>query len=187
MKISLSVSAKPITKPKEGPSHSGPLFQQRSQDPCTEDAENNLRKDKIVKVLKNISVLLLFMFSFVPVTSTQNETIVFLGYPKVIIGNSPPEDGKTGCKTEYLASKDSIEYRCVIVKRGKRYYWSSREDKELKKTETGMFIVFTRVDGYTDYIKIVKPGLRELTGYGYMEHMTVLLSTITYFGSDITR
>ena len=145
-----------------------------------------------MKVLKNISVLLLLMFSFVPVTSTQNETIVFLGDPKVRIGVNPPsDDGKTGCKTENLSSKDSSEYRCIIVKRGKRYYWQSRDDKELKKTESGMFIIFNRVDGYTDYIKIVNPRWREIIGHGkndkyeYMEHITGQLSTLTYLGSDI--
>jgi hypothetical protein len=79
--------------------------------------------------------------------------------------------------------------RVTITYRGGRYYWTSREDKELVHSRSGAFHIFVATDG-GGYVKVCdqqelpeqmrSPGPR----FRFMEHVTLHLSTITYWGSS---
>jgi hypothetical protein len=111
--------------------------------------------------------------------ATGQETIVFSGYPI-----SKVESGMEATAQTALGETQSNEYRVLIVKRDGKYYWASRENKELMHFQSGIAHWF--VSQSSGYIKIVDPSLlpgNEGTNqYVYMEHLTLVLDTITYWG-----
>ena len=132
---------------------------------------------------KVIGLLFILSFTFVLSVSTQDEVIVFIGAPEVRIATEGKENGVL----EKLSKDKVSEYRCVISKKGDKYYWTSREDKDIKKSESGIYITFTRSDGAPDYIRIINPAFLKVAAaygdYGYIEHLTHALSSITYWGN----
>jgi hypothetical protein len=88
-----------------------------------------------------------------------------------------------------LSKQDEARSRVTITYRGGRYSWTSREDKELVYSRSGAFHFFVATDG-GGYVKICdqqelpeqmrSPGPR----FCFMEHVTLHLSTITYWGSS---
>ena len=132
---------------------------------------------------KVLGLLFILSFTFVPLVSTQDEVIVFVGLPEVRIAAEGKEDGVL----EKLSEDKVSEYRCVISKKGDNYYWKSREDKEMEKSESGIYITFTRSDGAPDYVRTINPAFLKVAAavgdYGYIEHLTHMLSSITYWGN----
>ena len=114
-------------------------------------------------------------------TAGAQETIVFTGYPTTTVQSG----------TDYTTHVDlngakSSEYRVLIIARGGKYYWASRENKELMYFQHGITHWF--ISKTSGYIKIIDPSLipgnEEGVGqYVYMEHLTILLDTITYWGT----
>jgi len=93
-----------------------------------------------------------------------------------------------------LSAAEAAERRCVIREIGGKYYWISRHAKELVRTDSGAFTTFTAKDG-SGYIRIItSEGQRILAGqktlarlanpedFGYVEHLTFMLSSFTYYG-----
>ena len=66
-------------------------------------------------------------------------------------------EGKEDGVLDKLSEDKTSEYRCVISKKGDKYYWKSREDKEMEKSEGGIYITFTRSDGAPDYVRTINP------------------------------
>ena len=136
-----------------------------------------------MRCAKILGLLFILSFTFVPSVSTQDEVIVFVGIPKVRMTAEGKEDGAL----EKLSKDKASEYRCVISKKGDKYYWKSREDKEMEKSESGIYITFTRSDGAPDYVRTINPAFLEAAAafgdYGYIEHLTHALSSITYWGN----
>tara|TARA_Y100000746_G_scaffold219427_1_gene216911 strand:- start:409 stop:804 length:396 start_codon:yes stop_codon:yes gene_type:complete len=108
-------------------------------------------------------------------TISVAETIVFSAYPikKTEIFNFTSSDIK-------LKDQEYLDYQCIIVKKNDKYYWKSREYKELLKVESGSFHIFIAKNG-AGYIKIKKEQIIGLD-YLYMEHIHLGLDSITYFG-----
>ena len=77
------------------------------------------------------------------------EQLVYTGTPIV------KQSGEPGDFTEAKVSAvDGAKYRLRIVRRGDRYYWASREDRELTLAVEGRYVVFSCSAGM---IKIVNP------------------------------
>lgn len=68
----------------------------------------------------------------------------------------------------------------VIEKRDGKYYWLSRDNRELRYAVSGAFHLFTEVKG-NGYIKVL--GMQNAGGFEYMEHMHTGLTGMTYWGS----
>lgn len=142
------------------------------------DREGHPLTQRILRTLVLLGVAVSFSFA---------GTIEFSGTParKVEID----EKGQT----EYKVPKaDQGKYQTVITKDGENYFWTSRGSVPLVKTESGSFITFVAVNG-SGYIRTMEPAVRRLysemsdkekldAGYLYMEHLTLRLGSITYFG-----
>lgn len=113
--------------------------------------------------------------------------LVFQGRPLVRIG-----EGGLGIKDgtrESLSPAEAEQYRCLIHTKGGKYYWASRENKELVRTVSGTFETFMARDG-SGYVRIIRSGHKSsaalmsetATKYDYVEHLLIGLVTITYFG-----
>lgn len=90
---------------------------------------------------------------YVPNTFAESAT-VFHGVPGVKIS-----EGGVERVEEKLAREDAVNLACVIGNIDGRFYWASRENKELFRYGGPAFITFVAVDG-AGYIRVVKPTFR---------------------------
>ncbi len=108
------------------------------------------------------------------------EIIVFSGYPA-----SKIESGFDNTAQSNLTEEQAIEYRVLIIKRDGKYYWASRDNKELVHFQSGIAHWF--ISPTNGYIKIIDPTLvaggQDPAQFVYMEHVTLILETITYWGA----
>lgn len=116
-----------------------------------------------------LPVLLLLTLSPLPAA----DEVVFEGVPAVRFD----VDGNNSTRVD-LSDQGAHKYTCRIVLRKKKYYWASRGDRELIRSDAGDFMYFVSPQG-TGVVKVaLKPGGQ----YDYMEQLTSELKTVTYWG-----
>jgi hypothetical protein len=116
-------------------------------------------------------------------TITQSRT-VFRGVPEVKIS-----EGGYDRLVENLKRSEAINLTCVVSQIDGKYYWASRENRELVRREAGAFITYIAPDG-SGYIRLIAPGSKENASlmsdaeakYDYVEHLLVGLRSVTYYG-----
>lgn len=123
----------------------------------------------------------------------QIEIPIFTAFPTVrVVANGTNEEGKSQlCIEKKLSPKERIENAIEIVKRGNRYIWASRRGVELRKKISGIYILFTRVDGGGGYVKFVHPDMIEpmqikKDELKFMEHVEMSITGISYFGTTFS-
>ncbi|MBI1927251.1 hypothetical protein HYR99_23790 [Candidatus Poribacteria bacterium] len=134
---------------------------------------------------KVLGLLFILSFTFVSLVSTQDEVIVFVGHPKVKMLADGVKDGVL----EEVPQEKVVEFSCVISKIGDKYYWTSRDKWEVMKIKSGAFITFKRLDR-PDYVRVIEPESKEAVAllsetvvkFDYVEHLTINLSSVTYWG-----
>lgn len=136
------------------------------------------------------SRLVVFSITFVllicSVIFSQQVEVVFVGYPTIKIEVA---DGQSS--TRNLTTSESKENAVVIKREGDKYYWASRQNKELILITGTAYNVFLSPEGL-GYIKIQSNLLKTVydqlpkeekeKAYCFMEHVTNQLGGITYFG-----
>ena len=83
----------------------------------------------------------------------------------------------------------AVNLACVISEIGVRFYWASRDNKELRRYESGAFTTFVAVDG-SGYVRVIHSDMKAAAAlvYGsakefdYVEHMLLGLDSVTYYG-----
>jgi len=86
-----------------------------------------------------------------------------------------------------LPAVERAKNRVVIIKRGGKYLWASREGRELIHHTSGPFHYFVDPSG-AGYVKVfdsyyLPAGNREKgPRYRLMEHVTAMMGSITYWG-----
>lgn len=93
-----------------------------------------------------------------------------------------------------LTAEDAFRYQVRIVERDGKYYWASREMKQLARVESGAYLTFIALDG-SGYVRIGSPELLALRDQlpasqrreeiGYTEHLLTQFASITYFGNQV--
>ena len=103
-----------------------------------------------------------------------------LAYELVFVGNPSTKTELVSDKVtqKNLNAARQQELQVAIVKKGARYFWKTREMKELEKHESGKFTTYLATDG-AGYIKIDSNASQATA---YIEHLTLGLNTITYQG-----
>jgi hypothetical protein len=129
-------------------------------------------KGMIVKIF--IPTLLVFLSS---ASLGANNTVIDA------LPNSVVYSGSENTRRDMLGPEKKEEYRLTITKRDGRYYWSSREDRELTYRISGAFHIFMEVMG-GGYITIfnLPESLRDGAGLEYKEHIRNFTGNITYWG-----
>jgi hypothetical protein len=112
--------------------------------------------------------------------------VVFEGYPVKKIEMTE----QTTASYDVPKSKAS-EYRVVIEREGENYYWRSRENLQLVRTQSGVYVTYLAANG-SGYIRVLNDAMREMyklltdeekqNNYLYMEHLVHRLGSITYYG-----
>lgn len=151
--------------------------------------------------MKTFLIALFLLVLFVSNSFPQSETI-FSGLPLLKIS-----EGGIERFPEELSPKTASNLGCVISKIGGKFYWATRENKEMFREVSGSFIIFFAVDG-AGYVKIILPGmkkvfleelkntprLKQIPGlvlseteekFDYVEHFSYGLKSISYYGKLI--
>jgi hypothetical protein len=103
----------------------------------------------------------------------------FTGTPLVRVD----ADGNETKRTE-LSEVAGEKYACRIMRKGRRYLWTSRGNRELERTVSGDWTYYVSPEG-SGYVKV-------LTGvegqpFDYLEHVTGEFKTVTYWGKRASR
>lgn len=130
-----------------------------------------------------LTTLVLLLFIFIRVSFAQSET-VFSGMPIIKIS-----EGGVERFPEKLSREKAANLGCVISKIGGKYYWVTRENKEVLRKESGAFITFVAVDG-SGYVRIISPEMKDAASlmaetelkFDYVEHLLIGLRSVTYYG-----
>ena len=80
-------------------------------------------------------VVLLLIISVSMTGADNREITVFVGHPNVRLGAAGvwDESMKGKIQLEKIPTEKKEEYACMIVKRGDKYFWKSRENYEVTK------------------------------------------------------
>ena len=120
---------------------------------------------------------LLLAAAAVPVLQAQDDS--FTGAPLVRVD----ADGNEVKRTE-LSEAAGEKYACRIVRKGRRYVWASRDNRELTRSVAGDWTYYVSPEG-SGYVKV----LTGVTGrpFDYVEHVTGEFKTVTYWGKRVLR
>ena len=116
---------------------------------------------------------LILLLVFPTLLFGQTEIVILNGIPLVQCSSSI-EDSRHFPLTE----SQQLESRVLITKKGNKYFWATRGNRELTKTQSGAVTIFMEKGG-AGYIRVVKTGDKTL----YMEHLGLMLEIITYWGT----
>ena|SRR5688572_2762365 len=92
-------------------------------------------------------------------------------------------DGTENKRTE-LSELAGEKYACRITRKGRRYVWASRGDRELTRTVSGDWTYYVSPEG-SGYVKVLN-GV-EGQPFDYLEHVTGEFKTVTYWGKRSVR
>ena len=138
----------------------------------------------MTKTSRAIPLICLFAIA-VPSSAGAQARTIFAGIPSVKIS-----EGGTDRVVEKLERTNASNLAVVISEINGRYYWASRENKELSVSEAGAFITFTAVDG-SGYVRILDPQMKSAASlaydsakaFDYVEHLLIGLNSVTYYGT----
>jgi hypothetical protein len=114
------------------------------------------------------------LFAAVAASTLHAQDDSFTGTPLVRVDCDENEAKRTE-----LSELAGEKYECRIARKGRRYVWASRGNRELMRSVAGDWTYFISPEG-SGYVKV-------LTGvagqpYDYVEHVTEAFKTITYWG-----
>ena len=125
---------------------------------------------RLSKPLNILLLLTIYLINLPQICYSEERKLVVLGTPFVKV-----ESFSDQTKRYELTNKQMKEYQVMISQEGNKFYWNSREGKELKRNATLGFVYYVNAEG-SGYIKISN------VDNSYMEHITLGLATITYWG-----
>jgi hypothetical protein len=115
----------------------------------------------------------------------QRPVVVFSGIPSIKVS-----EGGTERATTKTSGEGALSARIEITKVGDRYFWSSRENRELFLIDKGgAFQTYIAEDG-AGYIRVVRSDWKPLVSklgdtearFDYVEHLVTGLRSVTYWG-----
>ena len=128
--------------------------------------------------------LLFLIILFAGISHAQSDTI-FKGLPILKIS-----EGGISRVVEKIRLDTAVNLKCIISKIGNSYYWASRENVELMRIDSGIFITFIAPNG-SGYIRTLIPDFKESASlmltdteakYDYVEHLLFGLRSVTFYG-----
>ena len=106
------------------------------------------------------------------------QDVVFRGTPKVRVYATPEKDER-----QQLDQATAYKNECVIVQRGKKYYWASRDNAELMRVDAPQFTYFVHTGG-GGYVKVLTGSRKETNAPAYyIENVTSGFDVITSWGT----
>lgn len=118
--------------------------------------------------------------------SQEAAGVVFTGIPVLKIS-----EGGVDRVVENVKEDKALEFKCTITKIRDKYFWTTRDNVELIRIQSGAFLTFVATSG-AGYVRIISPELKDVVTsmgetekkYDYVEHMLIGLRSITYYGKS---
>ncbi len=136
------------------------------------------------KSFDTLALCLLLSCLYFPLSSHAQTTPEYEGTP--ILGIN--EFGVFRAPIE-LAKEEQATHKVLITKKGDKYYWTSRENRELSKLENEAFITYLAVDG-SGYVRVGNEEWKNKMrvkypqyNFDYVEHMIIGLGSLSYYGA----
>lgn len=132
-----------------------------------------------------VQLAVLFLVLGLASTGLQAQSrTVFNGVPAIKISEAGLER-----LPEALPTETATNLRCVISEIGGKYYWATRENKELTRRSAGAFITYSAIDG-SGYVRVIDPVHKAAVSlvsptesrFDYVEHLLLGLRSVTYYG-----
>ena len=83
---------------------------------------------------------------------------------------------------QQLDQATGYKNECVIVQRGKKYFWASRENAEMTRVDAPQFTYFIHTGG-GGYVKVLTGSRKETNAPAdYIENINRGFEVITYWG-----
>jgi len=121
------------------------------------------------------NVVLAVVALFVSASAAAAET-EFEGTPQTKV------EVTLGATTSEAVPRDEREKRRVVITRdGDKYFWASRNNTPLYKLDSGDYVTYVAATG-VGYVRVLSPRKSIGRNVRYMEHLTVQMGSITYFG-----
>lgn len=115
-----------------------------------------------------------------PYVLSAQERVVFRASPSVRVTSDPGR-----AERRELSPRERAANQVLIVQRGGNYYWASRGDRLLVHITSGAFHLYIDPRG-GGYVKVYVPPAGASpsgeTQLQYFEHVSVLMTTVTYWG-----
>jgi hypothetical protein len=131
-----------------------------------------------------MTAIFLVQLLFMPLAQTPADAAIVLEGRPVARVESSEDAAKHGA----LSAAERDRLKVVIVRKGSRYFWASRENRELERRVSGPFHYFVdRTEG--GYVRIfdrstLPESMRpEGARFEYTEHVPVWRGTVTLFGA----
>ena len=115
-------------------------------------------------------------------SKSKNESYEFIGIPITKIGESG--DLRT---SEIVAKEDKLDLQCIITEVDGKFFWKTRENNEMVKVRSGIYINYIALNG-SGYVRVIDQEMKKNVfregeqKFDYKEHLLSGLSSITYFG-----
>jgi len=136
--------------------------------------------DKCPRFTQNMKNYALVAISILLLTGSREllcaSELVFVGYPDTKLLATG-----TNVFSEVVSVKDSNQYNCRIISEGGRFFWASRENKELFLFVDGAFTSYCTKDS-SGIVKILTGQSTLRYSHDYFETVSTGLTTLTYWG-----
>jgi hypothetical protein len=138
------------------------------------------RRPRMKQIIFPILMLVLVIVS----SAIAEPLTTFKGKPILKIS-----EGGLNRITDELEPGKAADLLCVISKIGEEYYWASRENTPMRRTESGAFITYFATNGI-GYVRVVNPKMKASASlmdqteqsFDYVEHVIIGLRSVTYYG-----
>lgn len=129
------------------------------------------------------ALVLLLALSTAQAPAASGAAVVLSGRPV-----TRTEGAHDAARHSAVADADRDKLKVVIVRKGTRYFWASRDNRELERRVSGAFHIFVdRTDG--GYVRVfdrstLPDSMRpEGPQFEYTEHVPQFRGTVTYWGT----
>jgi hypothetical protein len=106
------------------------------------------------------------------------QDVIFRGTPTLRVTSGIERDER-----QKVEGEEARKGECLIVRKGKKYFWASRQNAPLNRIETENFTYFVHTGG-SGYVKVFT-GDRASANLpvDYVEHISQSFNVITYWGT----
>jgi hypothetical protein len=130
-------------------------------------------------------LILFLVFLLIPSAGLCQSRTVFSGVPVVKVS-----EGGTERVPETLEREKAINLGCVVSEIRGKYYWATRENKEMVRYVSGAFVTYMAVDG-SGYVRLIHQSAKDAASlmsptealFDYVEHILIGLRSVTYYGN----
>lgn len=131
--------------------------------------------------MRTIAAITFFGLLVIAGACSASSRVVISAQPTVKVESTGDET-----KRYTLSPQEMAKYPLLITEEDGNFFWASRDNRPMIHTQSGMFHYYIAVDG-AGYVKVWDATVFAKKGeppvFPYLENLSIMLNTITYWGS----